>query len=1560
MESLDWLQQAHLNFWKPAGSDYEAGEDALFQLSSLGKHSNKTISFPQNYFSCPCKDGWGPISPVYKDLAPCFFSGTLYLAAGVLFISTALNQIRILRSRKVSTGNKVAWYFYAKLFLTIIHLVFASILVASSGPASILKTPLVVNVASTVIAYALHYLEQFKSHKSNGVLLFFWLSQVLFNLGRVLALNLRSQLHETFGLFSVLAASNAFLILLLESYFPPQPIGLIDVSNVSPYDRANVFSRISFNWMAPLMKKGFYQYLTEKDLPFLPQQLKSSKTSSEFYKYWKSQTNPSLFWTLCRAFGVPFLTGGLFKGMQDVLAFVQPQLLRLLIVFVNDYSESLKEGEPLPLTKGFMIAGAMFVVSVTQTACLHQYFQRVFDMGMRIKSSLTAVVYDKSLVLSNETKQASNTGDIVNLMSVDVQRLQDLVQNLQIIWSGPFQIIICLYSLHGLLGNSMWAGVFIMVIMIPLNAVIARYQKKLQKTQMKHKDERSRLISEILNNVKSLKLYGWEMPYLERLNDVRNNRELANLKRMGVFSAVSNFSWNLAPFLVSCCTFGLFVLLNKNTSLSTDIVFPALSLFNLLSFPLAVVPMVITNIVEAQVAVSRLTKFLTSTELQNNAVTKGPRATKLGDTAVSVKNGTFLWSKSKGEESYKVALSNINLEVRKGELDCIVGRVGSGKSSILQCLLGDLYKLDGEVKVNGKVAFVSQVPWIINGTVRENILFGHKYDPQFYDLVLKACALTVDLKILPKHDKTEVGEKGISLSGGQKARLSLARAVYARADIYLLDDPLSAVDEHVGRHLIDNVLGPNGVLKTKCRVLATNAIHVLSIADNMHMVKDGKIVDQGTYDEIMAQEKSPLRQLVLDFGKGTKNSSNNASTTPSIKESFQEPVEISEIEPTPIELDLGAFVNVKDSDITSLRRASEAPLISDEERLLLLQEDEDDENDEEAKARKEHSEQGKVKWDVYLEYARACNPRNVAIFLSCVVFSMSFNVLSNIWLKHWSEVNTELGRNPNIPKYLGIYFLLGIGFALCSLIQTCIMWIFCTIEGSAKLHNGMARSVLRAPMSFFETTPIGRILNRFSSDIYKVDEVLGRVFSMFFSNSIKVLFTIIVICFSTWQFIFIAVPLGVLYVYYQQYYLKTSRELRRLDSVSRSPIFANFQESLNGVSIIRAYGQEERFKFLNQTRIDRNLRAYHPSVNANRWLAVRLELLGSFIILGASGLAILSLKGGNISAGWVGLSVSYSLQITQSLNWIVRMTVEVETNIVSVERIMEYSKLTPEAPEIIEGHRPPENWPEEGALVFNDYSTRYRPNLDLVLKNVNLSVKPHEKIGIVGRTGAGKSSLTLALFRIIEAANGNINIDGVNTSLIGLADLRHKLSIIPQDAQVFEGSIRSNLDPTNCYTDAEMWRALELSHLKDHVLKMYEEREEDDKEMQSALDVRMSEGGANLSVGQRQLMCLARALLIPSHILVLDEATAAVDVETDKVLQETIRSQFKDRTILTIAHRLNTIMDSDRIVVLEQGQVAEFDTPENLLKRKDSLFYALSKEGGFVEEELEQVEKKEE
>jgi ABC-type multidrug transport system fused ATPase/permease subunit len=461
-----------------------------------------------------------------------------------------------------------------------------------------------------------------------------------------------------------------------------------------------------------------------------------------------------------------------------------------------------------------------------------------------------------------------------------------------------------------------------------------------------------------------------------------------------------------------------------------------------------------------------------------------------------------------------------------------------------------------------------------------------------------------------------------------------------------------------------------------------------------------------------------------------------------------------------------------------------------------------------------------------------------------------------------------------------------------------------------------------------------------------VDEVLARTFNMLFVNAARAFFTLAVISVSTPAFIAVIIPLGAVYMWIQRYYLRTSRELKRLDSVTKSPIFAHFQESLGGVTTIRAYRHQTRFAKENEWRVDANLRAYFPSINANRWLAVRLEFIGSVIILTAATFAVVSVANGNgPSSGWVGLAMSYALNITTSLNWIVRQTVEVETNIVSVERVLEYAALPSEAPDVVPNHRPPIAWPAHGAVKFENYSTRYRQGLDLVLKGVSLDIKPREKIGVVGRTGAGKSSLTLALFRIIEAAEGDIVIDDVKTGEIGLLDLRRRLAIIPQDASLFEGTVRENLDPGGVHADAELWSVLEHARLKDHVASM-----------DGGLEAKVHEGGSNLSQGQRQLISLARALLTPTSILVLDEATAAVDVETDALLQQTLRSEeFRNRTVITIAHRINTIMDSDRIVVLENGRIVEVGPPQELIRKEGTggLFRELVREAGLLEGEIQ-------
>jgi ATP-binding cassette subfamily C (CFTR/MRP) protein 1 len=650
-----------------------------------------------------------------------------------------------------------------------------------------------------------------------------------------------------------------------------------------PIEYATVFSILTFSWMTPMMKFGYKQYLTEEDLWNLSKRDTTKATGDAFQDAWNFENehrkNPSLWMAIFRAFGGPYFRGTLFKTVSDTLAFVQPQLLRLLISFVASYNTN----DPQPVIRGAAIALAMFAVSVGQTMALHQYFQRAFETGMRIKTALTAAIYSKSLRLSNEGRASKSTGDIVNYMAVDTQRLQDLTQYGQQLWSAPYQIVLCMISLYQLVGLSMLAGIGVMIIMIPINGLIARFMKTLQKEQMKNKDSRTRLITEIINNMKSIKLYAWGAAFMSKLNVVRNDQELNTLRKIGAAQSVATFLWSSTPFFVSCGTFTVFVL-TQSTPLTTDIVFPALTLFNLLTFPLAILPMVITSIIEASVAVGRLTAFFNAEELQDDAVVRKPAVEEVGEESIRIRDATFSWDR----HDDKNVLEDINFTASKGELTCVVGRVGSGKSSFLQSLLGDLYKSKGEVVIHGSTAYVAQQAWVMNATVKENILFGHRWDPVFYEKTVRACALDKDFAQLPDGDETEVGERGISLSGGQKARLTLARAVYARADVYLLDDCLSAVDQHVGRHLIENVLGSSGLLGSKTRVLATNSIPVLMEADFILLLRDNRVIERGTYQQIMA-----MRGEISNLIKTASNQDHSREPSPDdstryVMDSFRE------------------------------------------------------------------------------------------------------------------------------------------------------------------------------------------------------------------------------------------------------------------------------------------------------------------------------------------------------------------------------------------------------------------------------------------------------------------------------------------------------------------------------------------------------------------------------------------------------------------------------------------------------------------------------------------------
>ncbi|XP_042311067.1 ATP-binding cassette sub-family C member 3 isoform X5 [Sceloporus undulatus] len=1231
------------------------------------------------------------------------------------------------------------------------------------------------------------------------------------------------------------------------------------------------------------------------------------------------QKEPSFLKALVKTFGPYFLIGSFFKLVQDLLSFVNPQLLSMLIGFIKN--------ERAPSWWGYLIAALMFFCAVLQTIILHQHFQYCFVTGMRLRTGIIGMIYRKSLVITNSAKRSSTVGEIVNLMSVDAQRFMDLTTFLNMLWSAPLQICLALYFLWQGLGPSVLAGVAVMVLLIPFNAVIAMKTRAFQVEQMRYKDSRIKLMNEILSGIKVLKLYAWEPSFADKVLEIRKN-ELRVLKKSAYLNSLSTFAWVSAPFLVALTTFAVYVTVDENNILDAEKAFVSLSLFNLLRFPLSMLPQVISNIAQTSVSLKRIQHFLSHDELDPSSV-----ETRLiaPGYSVTVRNGTFSWAKD-----LEPVLKDINWLIPNGSLVAVVGHVGCGKSSLVSALLGEMEKLHGEVAVKGSVAYVPQLAWIQNATLKDNILFGQPHNEQKYQMVVEACALKQDLEMLPGGDQTEIGEKGINLSGGQRQRVSLARAVFSDADVYLLDDPLSAVDSHVAKHIFDKVIGPEGILREKTRILVTHGINFLPQVDHIVVVVDGMISEMGSYQELLQQNRSFAEFL------------RNYAPDEDVEE--DEPTIVEDEEVLLAEDTLSNHTDLADSEpVTNevrkqfLRQLSvissdgECPSKMSTKRRVCDKKPPEPPVPKKGPPEKliqaETTETGTVKFTVFWQYMKAVGPI-VSLFI-CFLYCCqnAASVGANVWLSDWTNEPVINGTQQNVHRRVGVYAALGLLQGLLVLISSFTLAMG-GIRAARTLHAGLLANKLHTPQSFYDTTPTGRIINRFSKDIYVIDEVIPPTILMFLGTFFTSLSTMIVIMASTPLFAVVIIPLAILYFFAQRFYVATSRQLKRLESVSRSPIYSHFSETVTGSSVIRAYRREKSFVSISDTKVNDNQKSYYPGIVSNRWLGIRVEFVGNCVVFFAALFAVLSKS--KLSPGLVGLSVSYALQVTMSLNWMVRMTSDLESNIVAVERVKEYSETETEAPWVIADKRPPEDWPNQGEVQISNYSVRYRKGLDLVLKDLSLSVKGGEKVGIVGRTGAGKSSMTLCLFRILEAVEGEIKIDGLRIADIGLHDLRSRLTIIPQDPVLFSGTLRMNLDPFNKYSEEEIWKALELSHLKRFV-----------GSQPAMLDYECSEGGENLSVGQRQLVCLARALLRKTRILILDEATAAIDLETDDLIQTTIRTQFEDCTVLTIAHRLNTIMDYTRVLVLDKGAIAEFDTPSKLIESK-GIFYAMAKDAGLA------------
>uniref|UniRef100_A0A8C3TFS9 Canalicular multispecific organic anion transporter 2 n=1 Tax=Chelydra serpentina TaxID=8475 RepID=A0A8C3TFS9_CHESE len=1393
---------------------------------------------------------------------------------------------------------------------------FHELLQSKTPPPVYFVTPLIVGIAMVLATVLIQY-ERLRGVQSSGVLIIFWFLSVLCAVGPFRSKIMARKESHRFRFTTFYSYFALILIELILSCFKENPpffspfLMLIDAFNfISQMDLELLFF---YSYSMAIL--GYKRPLEDKDLWSLNKDDISSIIVQQLHKEWDKQKDewkqkedvayvktsnhvlnhvgddpeeaevlirdkrqhkePSFLKALLRTFGPYFLIGSFYKLIQDLLSFVNPQLLSVLIGFIKD--------KDAPSWWGFLIAALMFFSAVLQTIILHQHFQYCFVTGMRLRTGITGMIYRKSLVITNSAKRSSTVGEIVNLMSVDAQRFMDLVTFLNMLWSAPLQICLALYFLWQTLGPSVLAGVAVMILLIPLNAAIAIKTRAFQVEQMRYKDSRIKLMNEILNGIKVLKLYAWEPSFQEKVLEIRKN-ELRVLKKAAYLNSLSTFAWISAPFLVALTTFAVYVSVDENNILDAEKAFVSLSLFNILRFPLNMLPQVISNLAQTSVSLKRIQQFLSHDELDPNCV----------ETTV-VTPACFLHS--------------IHLLVPSGSLVAVVGHVGCGKSSLVSALLGEMEKLEGHVAVKGSVAYVPQQAWIQNATLKDNILFGQQHNEQKYQNVLEACALKTDLEVLPGGDHTEIGEKGINLSGGQRQRVSLARAVFSDADVYLLDDPLSAVDSHVAKHIFDNVIGPEGALKGKTRMLVTHGITFLPQVDHIVVLVDGKVSEMGSYQELLKQNGA--------FAEFLRNYAPDEDT------------EEDELTSTAVLICLKSYLLYQSEGecpkkMSTRRRVCEKKSAEPSQPQKILPD---------KLIQAETTETGTVKLTVFWQYMKAVGlvTSLIICFLYCCQNAAAIG--ANVWLSDWTNEPVINGTQHNTSMRIGVYAALGLLQGLIVLISSFTLAMG-GINAAQTLHAVLLENKFHTPQSFFDTTPTGRIINRFSKDIYVIDEVIPPTILMFLGTFFTSVSTMLVIISSTPLFAVVIIPLAIVYFFVQRFYVATSRQLKRLESVSRSPIYSHFSETITGASVIRAYGREHSFVSLNDLKVDENQKSYFPTIISNRWLGVRIELIGNFVVLFAALFAVLGKN--SLNAGLVGLSVSYALQVTMSLNWMVRMTSDLESNIVAVERVKEYSETETEAPWIIEDKRPPEDWPTQGEVEFVDYSVRYRKGMDLVLKGLSLRVKGGEKIGIVGRTGAGKSSMTLCLFRILEAVKGEIKIDGVRISEIGLHDLRSKITIIPQDPVLFSGTLRMNLDPFNKYSEDEIWKALELSHLKKFV-----------SSKPDMLEYECSEGGENLSVGQRQLVCLARALLRKTRILVLDEATAAIDLETDDLIQMTIRTQFEDCTVLTIAHRLNTIMDYTRVLVLDKGTIAEFDTPSSLIASR-GVFYGMAKDAGLA------------
>ncbi|XP_034411150.1 multidrug resistance-associated protein 4-like isoform X3 [Cyclopterus lumpus] len=1260
----------------------------------------------------------------------------------------------------------------------------------------------------------------------------------------------------------------------------------------NPLATAGFLSRVFMCWLTPLLYLGHKRRLEESDMYSVLPEDRSEILGEELHRFWelevrkatKELKKPKLSRVLIKCYGKSYAAAGIFTFSLEALKVIQPLLLGKVIMYFENYDPD----DQRSLHMVYSYAAAMSLSTFGLTILQHLYYYRVQRIGMKIRVALCHMIYRKALGLGSESMVHTTTGQIVNLLSNDVNRFDEITLNLHYLWVGPLQAMVIILFLWYEIGLSCLAGVAIIALMMPVQTWFGKLFGIFRSKTAVLTDNRIRIMNEVVSGIRIIKMYAWEKPFSSLVTEVRR-KEISQILKSSYLRGLNMASFFASSKIIVFVTFTTYVLLGN--ALTASRVFVTVSLYGTIKLTVTLFfPLAVEKLSETAVSIRRIEGFLLLDEIggKKSALLLEEKR----ENSVEIEKLTCYWDKSLDAPS----LENISITMKSHQLLTVIGPVGAGKSSLLSAILGELPHDTGILKVTGQLTYAAQQPWVFPGTIRSNILFGRELDPQKYERVLQACALKRDLELLPDGDLTLIGDRGATLSGGQRARVNLARAVYQDADIYLLDDPLSAVDAEVGRHLFEKCIC--GLLKNKSRILVTHQLQYLKAADQIVVLNEGHIMAQGTYNE--------LQLSGLDV------------------ESLQKTNEEQKQRSGPADSDQVSLLSQR----TNHSHSSDCSLLPPEgHRTDPLPVETVRSVAEETRA------EGNVSGHVYLKYFSAgCNP---LVLMAIVVLSVMAEVayiLQDWWLVYWAReefFNSTAGpgsfktginatrshQELNLNFYLGIYSGLTAAAVVFGYARSLV--IFRGLVRSAQaLHNNMFSAVLRTPVHFFDVNPIGRILNRFSKDISQIDSMLPITFVDFYQLFLQNV-AVVAVAASVIPLILIPViPLLVVFLYLRRFYLRTSRDVKRLESTTRSPVFSHLSSSLQGLWTIRALRAEDRLKKAFDAHQDLHSEAWFLFLMTSRWFALHLDSICA-VLIAMSIFGCILLRDGNFQ-------------------WTVRQSAEVENMMTSVERVVEYTELESEAPWETQ-KQPPPNWPNKGLVTFDQVSFSYSSDGPLVLKGISATFQPNEKVGIVGRTGAGKSSLVSALFRLSEP-QGKIYIDGVLTSEIGLHDLRQKMSIIPQDPVLFTGSMRKNLDPFNQHSDEDLWKALEEVQLKSLL-----------EELPGGLETVLAESGSNFSTGQRQLVCLARAILRKNRILVIDEATANVDPRTDALIQKTIRDKFNKCTVLTIAHRLNTIVDSDRILVLDGGTIQELDRPFTLLQNKEGALYRMVQQTGPAE-----------